>query len=288
MILIILSHFLNEKRVLFRIVIKIIYIIEGVNYLSNKKYNDVHRINEQDLEEKQCKNCKEWLLMNNTYFNIVNKKKDKFNDRCRICQDIYQKIYYSKTADRQREKANKRRLEKLPEITEYFLQYYQDNKETMKAKNKIYKKERPDYYKELSKKFRNSEHGRERCKIYNKKHKEKKHQVTEKEWEDCKKYFNHKCAYCGLPIEEHYYTRNNITKLGDFHKEHVVDDGKNDLRNCVPSCGSCNSSKREYSLHTWYNPKNPIYDSERYHKLYMWIRYDHKKYIKQKKLKHSK
>jgi hypothetical protein len=253
--------------------------------LAHRKYKDTHRINEQGLEEKQCRDCNEWLLMNNTYFNTVNGKKDKLNDRCKICQDIYQRINYLKNADKQREKAKKRRLEKLPEITEYFLQYYKNNRESMKAKNKQYKKEHSEYYKENSRKFRQSERGRERCKIYNRKHRIKKHQITNKEWENCKKYFDYKCCYCGLPLSEHYYTRKGITKLGDFHKEHIIDDGKNDLSNCVPSCQSCNSSKREYSLHTWYNPQNPFYDKDRYHKLYLWIRYDYKKYIKKKKIK---
>lgn len=117
----------------------------------------------------------------------------------------------------------------------------------------------------------------DRIKFYaNKKH---KHTITNKEWEQCKKYFTHRCAYCGLKIEDHYITRRGITKLGDFHKEHVVDCGKDTLGNCIPSCGQCNSEKNDKSLNNWYNINNPKYSYERYHQIYLWIRYDYKKYI---------
>ena len=72
-------------------------------------------------------------------------------------------------------------------------------------------------------------------------------------------------------------------KLYDFHKEHVVDEGKNDLRNCIPSCNKCNSQKNTNSLNNWYNITNPNYTYERYCKIYQWIRYDHKKYIMPKR-----
>jgi len=83
----------------------------------------------------------------------------------------------------------------------------------------------------------------------------KNHTISKKEWDACNKYFNYECAYCGLPIIEHYFTRKGITKLGNFHKEHVIHDGENNLSNCVPSCGSCNSKKWKFSLEEWYTPE---------------------------------
>ena len=102
----------------------------------------------------------------------------------------------------------------------------------------------------------------------------KKHKITKQEWEMCKKYFNYECAYCGLPLSEHYYTRNGITKNGDFHKEHVDHEGNNGLSNCVPSCGSCNSSKWKSELNEWYNINNPKYSEERYNKIMQWLNGD--------------
>ena len=113
----------------------------------------------------------------------------------------------------------------------------------------------------------------------------KKHRLSKQEWKSCKEYFNNECAYCGLPIEEHFRKYAGKLQKIDFHKEHVIDDGRDDIKNCIPSCQICNSSKRESSLNTWYNQENPNYTRERYLKIYNWIRYDCKKYIEKKKQK---
>ena len=131
--------------------------------------------------------------------------------------------------------------------------------------------------------WQRTEEGKESFKKSNKKRKERTHIIIEQEWESDKKYFNHRCAYCGLPIEEHWITYAGKRMLGDFHKEHVIHTGKNDLANCVPSCESCNTSKHEKTLNEWYNENNPNYTYERYYKIYMWLRYDYKKYIMPKK-----
>lgn len=81
--------------------------------------------------------------------------------------------------------------------------------------------------------------------------------------------------------EEH----RKINRGQDLHKEHIIHDGKNDLRNCVPSCYRCNINKWKYSLNNWYNLNNPNYTFEKYHKIYQWVRYDYKKYIKKKRKK---
>lgn len=113
----------------------------------------------------------------------------------------------------------------------------------------------------------------------------RKHDVNKNEWRNCKLYFGNKCACCGLDISEHFYTRNGITKQGDFHKDHLYHDGKNNLSNCIPLCNTCNTEKHTKTINQYYNPNNPNYTFERYHKIYLWIRYDYKKYIEKKKPK---
>jgi hypothetical protein len=117
----------------------------------------------------------------------------------------------------------------------------------------------------------------EKIKKYNKNHTKKKHKINEQEWNNCKAYFNNICAYCGMTEKEH----RKIYKQ-DLHKEHVIDDGRNDLKNCVPSCKICNSEKHETSLNNWYNKNNIKYDYEKYYQIYLWLRYDCLKYIKKK------
>lgn len=110
---------------------------------------------------------------------------------------------------------------------------------------------------------------------YREDRKHKTHKISKKEWELCKAYFNYECAYCGLLISEHYRTYRGVTKLGDFHKEHVDDEGANDLSNCVPSCKACNSSKRTFDFEEWYK-KQEFFTNERFIKIIKWLKEDYK------------
>jgi hypothetical protein len=104
------------------------------------------------------------------------------------------------------------------------------------------------------------------------------HKITKKEWESCKKYFNNQCAYCGLPLEEHYIFYKGERRLGDFHKEHVDHEGSNDLSNCIPSCKNCNSSKHDIKLENWYTETNQRFSKERLDKIHKWLNEDYKLY----------
>ncbi len=107
----------------------------------------------------------------------------------------------------------------------------------------------------------------------------KKHEITKNEWELCKEYFVYKCAYCGLPIEEHYNQYKGEIRLTDFHKEHVNHDGSNDLSNCIPSCKNCNSEKHTSTLEEWYNKENENFTEERLEKILNWLNNDYIKYL---------
>lgn len=114
--------------------------------------------------------------------------------------------------------------------------------------------------------------------IYRKNRQHKNHNITDEEWIACKEYFNNECAYCGLPLREHWimYSGNKI--LGDFHKEHINDNGSNDLSNCIPSCKSCNSQKWETPFEQWYNKNNPRYTKEKFKKILKWKQKDYLQY----------
>jgi hypothetical protein len=103
--------------------------------------------------------------------------------------------------------------------------------------------------------------------------KKEKHLVNNEEWEECKKFFNYRCAYCGELYEE--YVKN---KKQDFHKEHNINNGSNRLDNCVPACGSCNSSKNNRDFEKWYKSKE-FFDISRYWKIKRWMNVEYKKYI---------
>lgn len=154
-----------------------------------------------------------------------------------------------------------------PERRKILKRNYDDKEESKKAK-----KLREQGYRDKGNYKNWQEKNRDRIKQYNENRRmHKKHKISEKEWEDCKRYFNNKCAYCGLPIDKHFNVFRGELRLTDFHKEHVDHDGSNDLSNCVPSCKKCNSSKRDSVFEIWYTPEKEFYREERLIKLHKWL-----------------
>ena len=251
----------------------------AINILQRKQlnYDECHKIINGILyklcytHSKYFSNDNPWIPCNEEYFYKNNSnKQDGFNPYCKKCTRSKSNIWSKNNNQKQ---------------IEYRKQYYIDNIDIWSDRQKIYNDLHKEKNAEKEKEWlRNN---KDKLKAYAEKHKEKKHIMTIEEWENCKKYFCHRCAYCGLPIEEHYKNYAGKPKLIDLNKEHVIDAGKNDLANCVPACGSCNSSKREYSLNDWYNAKNLNYTYDCYHKIYLWIRYDYKKFIQRKEKKYN-
>jgi 5-methylcytosine-specific restriction endonuclease McrA len=67
--------------------------------------------------------------------------------------------------------------------------------------------------------------------------------------------FNHRCAYCGAD--------------GDLHIEHVVPiskGGPHSIGNIIPACESCNYSKRDSEVETWYRSQ-PFFSELRWRKI---------------------
>lgn len=247
-----------------------------------KKYKDRHKIID-NIEYKQCYDCENWFPMNEENFKVQPSKKDGFGERCLECQKIYNHNTYMKNRDVNLEKSKQRQKEL------YAIRVGQKRRAAtyQKHKDKTDQKKREWIQNNFEKRkawlrehrIKHPEQFRE----YGKKRQEKKHIINDIEWNNCKKYFNYECVYCGLPMEEHFMERNGKIYNYDLHKEHVIDDGKNDLRNCIPSCNDCNKIKHQKTLNEFYNPNNPNYTYERYHKIYMWMKYDHKKFIMPKR-----
>ncbi|WP_063562997.1 HNH endonuclease signature motif containing protein [Paenibacillus sp. O199] len=103
------------------------------------------------------------------------------------------------------------------------------------------------------------------------------HDITSIEWNKCLLFFEYKCAYCGITQEEN--KRNCNQKL---QKDHVDHEGYNDLRNAVPACRRCNSSKHQSGVLNWYS-QQPFYCIDRFRKLTTWITIEYQKYLEIKK-----
>jgi len=208
--------------------------------------------------ERYCPVCDCWKEENveNFYRNYKVKNKIAFMSTCKVCRKDRNKI--------NKEYCNKKSLE-------WFYENYGQERVRIKQWKVNNSEKNREYLSEYQKRdsFKQKKYGL----------RHKNHDVTKQEWYDCKKFFNFECAYCGLSIEEHWITYGNNKKLGDFHKDHLICNGKNNLSNCVPSCQGCNLSKHTFTINQWYNPENSNYTQDRYHHIYLWIRYDYKKFI---------
>ena len=171
-------------------------------------------------------------------------------------------------------------------------QWIKNNPENFKAAYKrymktdswrAYKKENYIKTKDLTIKWR-KDHP-EKNKQYAQNH--RNHDISTKEWKVCQEYFNYTCAYCGKTLEQQYKQNNH-----QFHKEHVDHEGYNDVRNCVPACTNCNSTKKEKTIEHLFNINIiSTFTQDRYDKIMLWCNEDYKQYIEEKppyKIKHSR
>lgn len=237
------------------------------------KYKDCHKtIN--GIEYKMCKECFNWFEMNEENFKVQPSQKDGYSQRCRECQEKYNHNNYMKNREKRIEASKKWRLEHPDKVEEYWRRQ-NDKKDPDRI---LYKRHAAKLSRDRGHVKRWWNEHPERVKYYQEKRQHKNHKINKNEWENCKKYFNYECAYCGLPLSEHCFTRKGETKLCDFHKEHVDHQGLDDLSNCVPACLNCNSCKWEFPLEMWYNENNERYLQKRYDKIIKWITEDYKQY----------
>lgn len=223
------------------------------------KWNSCHKIIE-GIDHKLCTTCNVWHPSNTDYF-YPNRSNsiDGLHPYCIECSKV-------KADDWQRRPENYDKV--MNNVRNQNAK--EKNKET---KRKFSKKQRDSGY---TKEYYYNNPERFRC--YGQDRSKKKHDISIKEWDACRLYFNYRCAYCEVSYEEHYKINNQ-----DFHQEHVDDDGANDLSNCIPSCRNCNSQKWIYDFGEWYNKRNPNYTLERHQKILKWLNEDYKKYIVNKK-----
>lgn len=216
------------------------------------------------MELKQCPKCKQIFPKTEEYF-----YKQKNNSKKRG-------IYYtlSSWCRSCKSKSSLNWQNNNPETySQIKKDWYLNNDE---FRNKQRNKSRTPEMRRNQKEWRKNNPDRVSYHNFNRREK-KKHDISPSEWDACRLYFDYSCVYCGMTYEKHYKLSGH-----DLHKEHVDDDGANDLSNCAPSCRWCNSSKWMFDLEYWFNEKNPSYTVQRYKKLMKWLTEDYKLFIKTK------
>lgn len=208
---------------------------------------------------RACTRCGEILELNENNFYKDKRRKTGWFPQCKKCKLLYQKEYQNNHKEEQSKRRSEWRLKNIEREANYHRDWATINK---------------DKEKEYVKKF--FENNPSKLKEYAEKRKLKNHKISKWQWESCKAYFGDSCAYCGLNIKDHMVQYGENLRKMDFHKEHIKENGENDISNCVPSCRDCNSKKWKHEFNEWYNESNPIFSEDRFLKIIKWIKEDYK------------
>lgn len=229
------------------------------------------------MKYKICLDCKRELPLTTEYFRTNKRGLDGFAIRCNECKPL-KTSYYKKNREQLLAKQNNYAENNREDYLVSQALYRERNRNKRNEASKEWNELNNDRLKENFKRWRLS--NPERMRGHNRyRQMNKMHEISEEEWENCKNYFNYRCAYCGLAIEDHFIQRSGKLLNSDFHREHVDHEGQNDLLNCVPSCRSCNSSKHTASLEDWYCESNKVFSNIRLGKINQWLDEDVYKYI---------
>jgi hypothetical protein len=230
---------------------------------TTEQYKANHRTNEDGVIERKCTACEDWFTETLEYFYLHNKKHPEkgFSSECKLCVSKRNSKWQQDNPEWTKQNAKQKYENKKPYYNNLARESVRRNPEKIKANQTAWRRRNPD-----------------KLKFYGQKH--QNHKLTLKEWYECKKFFNFRCACCGITWEENFEKNKQ-----DFHKDHLYHQGRNDLKNCIPLCTSCNTKKHQFTINQWFNENNINYIFERYHQIYLWIRYECKKYIQKKKLR---
>jgi hypothetical protein len=235
---------------------------------------------------KICSKCKQELPATNEYFSKKKTGIYGLKPACKKCLNKANKVYAELNKEKVNERIRKYKALNRESINEKGRIYNSANKERYHQRyeanrEKIlqYFRERrlnhPEYmknYREKTVEKRFLQH-----KIWSINNKDKLTIRTHKRdarkkllpsnysvelWEECKKFFNNKCAYCG-----------NEAKLTEEHFIPLSKGGEYTRNNIIPVCKSCNSSKRDRNFFEYY-PKQKYYSEKREQKILKYLNYD--------------
>lgn len=137
--------------------------------------------------------------------------------------------------------------------SKYHKEYYKKNREKVLKREAIRYRENPDVIKERVKRWRelNKDMVREqsRVKRVRKANSHGSHTIGDF-YKVCEE-FEWECSYCGCELNKRSATEDHVIPL--------VKGGTDLIKNIVPACRSCNSSKQDQDLIKWY-PEQDFFD----------------------------
>ena len=192
---------------------------------------------------KQCPKCGQWLVASTVNFNKHKTGKYGLQSYCKDCVKVYKQ-------------ENKERLQA------YRRHYRQDNRERINAYQRQYHKE----YQQTPKGqvLNYNSYCRRRAK-----EETQGNGINKEQWLDMMRFFNHKCAYSGIDLNDDNRSIDHIVPLNN--------EGLNEIYNLVPALKKYNQSKQAKEMEDWYR-QQPYFSEERLSKIHEWQEYAYKKY----------
>lgn len=187
----------------------------------------------------RCKSC---AKIRKKAYNEANKEKIKaynesyYAEKKDFVREI-QKAYYEENSEQIKANVRKWERENPERKAENQTKYRKEKPELHQARQKRYKLNNPDRVRELGVKHTQTRRARMRELVYD---------LTEEQWQETLKEFNHSCAYCGK----------TECKLEQEHIIPVTSDGGYTKHNIIPACKSCNVSKHDTELAEWYKKQD--------------------------------
>lgn len=233
----------------------VIQLLLHIFYLEGRFSRDI-LIRWSDSMHKKCTDCGIEKKLISENYSKRNSSKDGFDSHCKECKKKRDAARYEKKSKEILKQKKEYYQANREKVINRQANYYRENKEVCHLRSRLWQKENPLKRRLIGERRRTRE-------VHS------VHTLTEKEWNDIKKYFNSSCAYCGITEVEH------VAKNGErLHHEHVIpltSGGAYDKSNVVPSCRSCNSSKSNRNVFFWYTTSKG-YSKKRLEKLEFFLK----------------
>ena len=205
------------------------------------------------METKVCSRCKEEKPTTEFY----KKSGGGLRSYCKDCSKAMCSAYHKQNRDKIIERKRKYHKEHRSEIADYNHRYSEEHSaaNTQRAK-------------------RWAEEHRDRHHIHQVMYQERtradkfgvKSDYSISDWQECKDFFTENgivhCAYCGKPL---------IQGITQDHVVPMCSGGQNIKSNIVPACNSCNASKANLDLRSWFI-NQPFYVPERMERIEEYCR----------------
>lgn len=219
----------------------------------NKTHPESCRVSATKYRKKNLDKFREWSKKS------YQRNKEKAKQRGRV--------YYLKNHNRKLEYQREYRLKNKESVNEANRRWRENNREYDLQKKKQYTLEHYEQYRARIKEWQQKNKDKKNAYWHSREAQKKNLPATlsVEQWEECKKFFNYKCAYCGENSEE--LTKDHFVALSNG--------GEFSINNIIPCCRSCNSIKRNSDFFDWY-PRQLIYSRTREKKILKYLGYKDK------------